>query len=160
MGDLAGDEARLRGYAEALADAVDEALPGWVVRSVHRIADAWQPGLGERLAPEARASASAAVAEVGPRVRGLLLTDVDAQRSGPLALLREAVRFPTLVLADAGVPAVERDDFAERAFPTDVYDLSPAAFADIDPMLHEPGLVWGAAKAHVVLARRRAHGQR
>ena len=27
--------------------------------------------------------------------------------------------------------------------------------ADLAPELHEPGLVWGAAKAHVVLARRR-----
>ena len=40
-------------------------------------------------------------------------------------------------------------------FPDDDYDLSPATFADIDESLHEPGLVWGAAKAHVVLTRRR-----
>ena len=39
-----------------------------------------------------------------------------------------------------------------RNFPDDVYDLSPATFADVDPALHEPGLVWGAAKAHVHLA--------
>ena len=31
---------------------------------------------------------------------------------------------------------------------------------DLDPALHEPGLRWGAAKAHVVLARRRAEGRR
>lgn len=160
MTERAADEDRLRGYAEALADAVDLTLPGWVVRSVNRVAHAWQPELGGRLGPDARAAASAASAEVGPRVRALLLADVDAQRSGPLALLREAVRYPTEVLANAGVPPVVRDGFTERAFPTDVYDLSPASFADVDPALHEPGLVWGAAKAHVVLARRRAEGRR
>ncbi len=45
-------------------------------------------------------------------------------------------------------------------FPDDDYDLTPASFGDLDPALHEPGLVWGAAKAHVFLARRRAAGQR
>jgi putative CocE/NonD family hydrolase len=47
-----------------------------------------------------------------------------------------------------------------HSFPDDAYDLGPASFADIDPSLHEPGLMWGAAKAHVHLARRRAEGLR
>ncbi len=34
------------------------------------------------------------------------------------------------------------------------------SFADLDPALHEPGLVWGAAKAHVFLRHRREAGQR
>ena len=34
----------------------------------------------------------------------------------------------------------------------------PAPFADVDPSLHEPGLVWGAAKATSILARRRRRG--
>ena len=55
---------------------------------------------------------------------------------------------------------VVRDAHAERLFPDDDYDLSPGAFADVDPALHEPGLVWGAAKAHVIMARRRAEGRR
>ena len=41
-----------------------------------------------------------------------------------------------------------------------LYDLSPASFADLAPALKEPGLVWGAAKAHVHLSRRRAEGRR
>ena len=50
---------------------------------------------------------------------------------------------------------------ATRAmFPDDLYDLTPGSFRDLDPALHEPGLEWGAAKAHVHLARRRAAGQR
>ncbi|MEZ5138517.1 MAG: hypothetical protein R2711_07040 [Acidimicrobiales bacterium] len=89
-------------------------------------------------------------------MRALLAADVDAQAQGPLALVREAVRHPTAVLAAAGVGPVVRDEFDERAFPDDVYGLAPAAFADLDPALGELGLVWGAAKAHVVLRRRRA----
>jgi hypothetical protein len=64
------------------------------------------------------------------------------------------------VLAAAGVPPVGRDEVARRLHPDDDYDLTPASFADISPELHEPGLVWGAAKAHVVLARRRREGLR
>ncbi len=153
------DEDRLAGYALALADGIEAALPGWVSRCVELVADAWRPGLGAELAADARVAGNAATTEIGPRVRALLLTDVDAQRSGPLAVLRQAVAFPTKVLADASVGPVARDDFAERAFPADVYDLSPASFADIDGALHEPGLIWGAAKAHVVLSRRRSRVQ-
>ncbi|MEO7555966.1 MAG: hypothetical protein ABIV94_05100, partial [Acidimicrobiales bacterium] len=75
-------------------------------------------------------------------------------------LLRRAVRYPTAVLAAAGVPPVVRDAFAERAFPDDDYGLTPATFADVDPALHEPGLAWGAAKAHVHLSRRRTEARR
>jgi hypothetical protein len=114
---------------------------------------------GLALDPDARAAAERAgadaVAEVVPRLRSLLATDVDAQRTNPLAVLRSAVRHPTGVLRDLGVPIADRDEFAERAFPEDVYDLSPASFADIDESLHEPGLRWGAAKAYVHLRRRR-----
>ena len=89
-----------------------------------------------------------------PRIRTLLSMDLDEQATNPLALLRSAVRYPTEVLAAHGVPPVDRDEFAVRAFPDDVYDLSPASFGDVHPDLHEPGLVWGAAKAHVHLQRR------
>jgi hypothetical protein len=95
-----------------------------------------------------------------PEVRTVLLTDVDQQRVNPLALLRGAVRFPTAVLDELHVGPAERDEFARRNFPDDRYDLTPASFRAVDPTLHEPGLVWGAAKAHVVLQRRRAEGRR
>ena len=78
----------------------------------------------------------------------------DEQRTGPLAILRSAVRYPTEVLRAAGVPPADRDRFAREAFPDDDYALTPAAFADIDQSLHEPGIVWGAAKAYVHKVRR------
>ena len=42
----------------------------------------------------------------------------------------------------------------------DDYDLIIADFADLTPDLAEAGIAWGAAKAHVVLARRRREGRR
>jgi hypothetical protein len=154
------DEQQLAVHAAALAEGIERALPGWVVRSVVGLADAWRPGLGSTLVGPAAEAGEAAARDVGPEVRALLSLDVDAQATGPLAVLRTAVRYPTEVLEAAGVPHVVRDEFAERAFPDDAYGLAPAAFADLDPGLHEAGLVWGAAKAHVVLARRRAEGRR
>ena len=159
--DLPGpsDDEMLAVHAAVLADGIERALGPWVVRCVLERAEAWRPGLGRTLVGPAEDAGRQAAAEIGPEVRALLEQDVDAQATGPLAVLRSAVRFPSGVLAEAGVPHIVRDEFAERAFPDDGYGLAPATFADLHPALHEPGLVWGAAMAHVVLARRRAEGR-
>jgi hypothetical protein len=154
------DDEALAAYADALADAVEQALPGWVERSVERVMVASKGECPDETRAAAARAGEAARSDVGPRVRALLASDVDEQRTNPLAIVRGAVRYPTEVLRQGGVPPVRRDEFAEQQFPDDDYDLTPASFAEIDPTLHEPGLVWGAAKAHVVLARRRAEGKR
>jgi hypothetical protein len=142
-------------HATALADTVEATLPGWVERSVARIVVAWTGKAPDAGTVEAAQEAGRrAAAEVGAQVRALLAADIDEQWTTPLSLLRSAVRFPTAVLQDAGVPPVERDPFREKLEPADLYDLSPATFADVDPALAEPGMVWGAAKA---LAHRRRH---
>lgn len=154
------DAAKLAAIAGALADAVESALPGWVERSVTRLAEAHQGSLSGQVRAAAAEAGQRAAAEVGAEVRRLLATDVDEQRANPLAVLRSAVRYPAEVLAAAGVPPVARSRFDEEAFPADVYGLTPATWGDIDAALHERGIVWGAAKAHVVLSRRRAEGKR
>ena len=148
------DDAQVAERAEALAAAVEAALPGWVERSVERLLVAWAGRADPAVMAEARTAGVAAVADVGARVRTLLEADIDEQRSGPLAVLRSAVAYPSGVLRSAGVPPVERDAFSEEHFPDDDYDLTPATFADVDQSLHEPGLAWGAAKAW---AHRRRH---
>ncbi len=154
------DAAALARYAVTLADGIEQALPGWVERSVERLLLAYRGTVEpNELAAAVRAGVAARDA-VATRVRRVLLSDIDAQAVSPLAIVRTAVSFPTDVLRAAGVPPVVRDEFVERQFPDDVYDLSPASFADVDPALHEPGLTWGAAKAHVHLARRRREGRR
>jgi hypothetical protein len=153
-------DANLMEYGRALADAIATALPDWVVRSV---TGRWRDWSGTdasaELVDSARVAGARAGADVVPAVRALLALDVDEQRVNPLALLRRAVSYATEVLQAAGVPAVVRDEFDERAFPDDIYALVPASFADVDPALHEPGLLWGAAKAHAHLVRRRQPGE-
>ncbi|HEX4217096.1 MAG TPA: hypothetical protein VHZ02_01905 [Acidimicrobiales bacterium] len=142
-------------YAQQLADAVDAALPAWVERCV--ALRAGQAGLAEtpQMRQAAMRAGEAARQEVSTRLRALLELDIDAQTTTPLAILRQAVMYPTRVLQEAGVPAVSRDRFSESNFPSDVYDLTPAKFADVDPSLADPGLAWGASKAMAHLQRHR-----
>ncbi len=145
-------------YAAALVEVIEEVLPGWVERSVASVLVAAGLEVGDGVRADAAEAGRRAAAEVGAALRALLAADIDEQRSNPLSLLREAVRYPTEVLRRAGampVPVGERDDVKVRLFPDDVYDLSPATFADVDPRLTEPGLIWGAAKAHEHLRRHR-----
>ena len=145
--------------AELLADGAVAALPGWVERCVAEASE--RAGVAAAaLGEQARAAGKRCVAEIGPPLRDLLATDVDEQQTTPLSVLRSAVRFPTRVLADGGVPVPKRDDFDASRFPDDPYGLTPASFADIDTDLGPIGIAWGAAKAFEVLQRRRTEGQR
>jgi hypothetical protein len=142
-------------YANALIEGVDAAVPAWVERSVERVLTAWRGSADPDVMARAAEAGRRARADVSERLRALLETDVDEQHTNPLSILRDAVHWPTEVLRDAGAPQVLRDEFSERHFPDDVYDLTPASFADVDPSLHEPGILWGAAKAKTHLDRRR-----
>jgi len=149
-------DANLVEHGNALAEAIDRALPAWVVRCVtERVHDFFGVDASAEVVRDARVAGERARVEVGAALRVLFAQDVDDQRVNPLAIVRGAVRYPTEVLRVAGVPPVVRDEFDERAFPDDLYALTPASFADVDPALHEPGLLWGAAKAHAHLTRRR-----
>ena len=135
----------LREHGHRLADALEQALPGWVARCIGDAADdATVADAGQRT-----------VDEVMPRIRALLAADVDAQRINPLAILREAIRHPTEVLRAAGVAPRSRSRFDEEHFPDDLYGLAPMTWRDVDDSLHEPGIVWGALKARASMARHR-----
>ena len=138
-----------------LAEAIEQALPGWVERSVARLAIAFHGRVDDDVRAAATEAGRRAATEVGAEVRELLALDIDDQRTTPLSLLRGAVRYPTEVLRAAGVPPVVRDESQERLFPDDDYDLAPANFADVSPELADVGLAWGAAKAFTHLQRRR-----
>ena len=64
-------------HANALAGAIEEALPRWVTRSVERILLAWSGEADPAVMAEAAAAGVRAVDEVMPRLRALLATDVD-----------------------------------------------------------------------------------
>ena len=155
----AADEARLTAVAAELADRVEAVVPGWIERLVVTRVQQWSGHVSPEVAAEAVTAGEAARDEVVPRMRRLLGADIDDQAANPLELLRRATRHAHDALARIGVPSVVRDDFARRSFPDDAYDLMPATWSDIHPHLHEIGLTWGAAKAFVHKARRRAEGR-
>ena len=110
-----------------LIEGIERLGPNWVVARVQFLLDAWG-----RLDPSDRATAleaARAAGEEGARrvareLRELFALDAADQRATPLEIIRSLRREVTKVLADAGVPHVERDPYDARAFPDDVYDLS------------------------------------
>lgn len=168
-------------HARALADAIEGALAGWVLRCVRDAAVAAgadpaqfdpaqfdpatvasgpesNPGDLAGLAVRARQAGEQARRDIAPRVRQLLEQDIDSQPANPLQVLRGAVRYPTEVLIEAGISPPQRDADQQRLLPEDPYDLAPARFADIDPALADLGIAWGAAKAYEHLRRRSRTG--
>ncbi|MFM7094351.1 MAG: hypothetical protein ACKOYL_07335 [Actinomycetota bacterium] len=149
-------------YESATADlvtAISRVVEPWLVRIA---VDTFGFHAGS-VSPEFRLAAENAARAGGEwvlaRLQATLRVDVDEQRVNPLQTLREAVRFPTRVLREAGVPMKRRDEYDEKINPEDIYGIGPAHWNDIDESLTEPGIVWGAAKASTVLQRRRAEGK-
>ena len=120
------------------------------------IADAWgrlDSAARARLDADAITAGDAAAARVVAALTELFATPPLEQRTTPLEIVRSATREVTDVLASAGIPPVERDEFAERAFPDDQYDVTPASLADLgDDELGPLQLAWGLAKAKVLRA--------
>jgi hypothetical protein len=151
---MSDDEAALQRYGDELVRAVEASMGEWVrtrAREVLRV----QGRVIDHEAEEAiDAAARDATREVSDRLRALVALDVDEQTQNPLSILRYAVRHPTRMLLELGAAPVERDEFDRRTFPDDDFALTPAAFADFGPEVHDAGIAWGAAKAHVHLRRR------
>lgn len=144
--------------AELMATAV-AVIPDWLRRITVQAAAAG--GVDATAVDDSlTAMIDAESRRLGAEVSELLASDVDDQRTNPLSLFRSAVVAPTEWLRSMGVPPPPPDRFVAERFPEDVYGLGPATWADIDPRLHEPGLVWGAWKAMTVLTRRRDQGLR
>jgi hypothetical protein len=159
--DRSDDEQRglalLHEASDAILVGVERELPGWVERSVTRILDAWGRAptqVRERAEREAVGAGRVATVRVVGELRVLFALDPEEQRSTPLELVRRAYREPTGVLAAAGIPAVERDEFAERAWPDDTYGLVVHGLGDLgDDDLAPLQMAWGLAKAKVLRAR-------
>ena len=152
------DEAeRFARYGAELVDAVEVSLGPWIERSIREVVlrQSGPDAVTDRLLIDAADAAVATCGEVVPALRTLVQADAEAQRANPLQLLRNGVRHATAVLAAHDVAPVRRDRIQQETLPLDVYDLAPATWADIDPSLVDPGIRWSAAKAHVVLSRRR-----
>jgi hypothetical protein len=146
--------------AAELLRVASDVVPGWLLRvttgacgraGLHL--DESDRSLVDRMVDDTTSSLLAALSD-------LLATDVDEQRTTPLTLFRDAVAAPTALLDRLGVTPPAPDPFGGERFPDDRFALGPATWSDIDPALHQPGLVWGASKAMTVLTRRRDEGLR
>ncbi|MGI9612326.1 MAG: hypothetical protein ACR2QO_05410 [Acidimicrobiales bacterium] len=147
------DLAMMRRYADDLLVAVDASLGPWME---HVITERLPGPPSPELAKRAASAGEAARHDVTTRLRELLEADIDAQWTNPLSVIRSAVVNANEVLAAAGVAPSDRDAHDTRINPDDIYAIGPAAFGDLGPDVHEAGLKWGAAKAHIHLQRRRA----
>ena len=152
---MTDDDAALARYGDELVHAVESAVGEWVQSRVVAVLCAQGRPIDERTTALIRAACVEATSAVVAQLKAVLALDVDEQRQNPLSILRSAVRYPTQVLRTVGAQPVARDEFDERAFPYDEFALTPAAFADFGPAVHDAGITWGAAKAHVHLQRRR-----
>ncbi len=150
-----GEEA-FRALSSELGRRLSEAIDPWLRRVVTEVVGAGAIDANPELGAMVELAARHAAADVGPVIRAELDRDADDQRANPLALARRAVPYATAVLVATGLEPVERDPVEVRARPDDLFELSPARFADIDPDLHDLGLAWGAARAMV---HRRRHGE-
>jgi hypothetical protein len=141
-----------------LVAVIEQVTAPWLRREMERAAR--REGVDPSEWDDLDAIVSDAAAEIVDRLRVLLATDVDEQRSNPLAIYRASLDAPTEYLRQRGVPERAPDSFAAAHFPDDPYRLGPATWSDVAPDLETPGLMWGAWKAMTVLARRRDEGLR
>ena len=151
---LAQDEARLAEIAASLLNDVLEAFEPWLWSRANQIVSA--AGLSSENLP---AAVNRAYLLLEPELERILLADPDAGAGSPLAAIRKSTRPVTEYLRSLGVTPVARDVFAEENFKDDIYDFGPVTFGDINEVLQESGLLWGAARAHVHLRRRREVAQ-
>ncbi|MCJ7755083.1 MAG: hypothetical protein MUP13_11020, partial [Thermoanaerobaculales bacterium] len=129
-----------------MLDAAQDLLTGF--------ASAYSAYVEERIAEQALerpSSLDGALAEgeawLAVTLEAVLALPFDQQERGPLEVFQEAMRFPTGVLAAAGVQKVGRDPGAVAALPGDVYNLAPASSRQLGEGAWKAHLAWGAAKA-------------
>jgi hypothetical protein len=152
------DASALEPYADDLYQAVTRAIPGWISTQVAEIAsmsiDETSPEFQTALADVTKQTQQVAT----QNLLSLLATDVDAQQSNPLHVLRASTSHATQMLQAFGVEPARRDEYEVRAMPNDVFSIGPLTWRDLGEEVHEAGISWGAWKAATILTRRRAEG--
>lgn len=167
-----GDDAAtvLREAGLRLAERAGAVLPAWLAGRAGALVDA--AGAPAAPAPDRDRDALVAAAEragedVADRLHVLATTDLDRQRTTPLAALRAALAPVEDAMLAAGVLVARaggagghepgRRPGPGQPGPGDAVPraLAPRSWSEVDAELAELALVWGAAKA---AAHRRSHG--
>ena len=150
MPETEQEAALLAQHTATLRDALAEKVPQWAATVVQALTPEPDSPESDEAVERVRTTAET---ETVPELTRLLDTDIDAQWCSPLDVVRTLVPVLTDTLDQLGAAARPRDARSQELMPDDIYAITPATFADIHPSLHEPGLGWGAAKAHVHLRR-------
>ena len=146
-------------YSERLLRGMESAALEWLRTSFDRVVSSQELHESVDAVRRDRAIESARDRLVS-ELRVLLESEAWEQRRNPLDLVRECTGSLSEELAAIGARPVARDEFQERSFPGDAFDLCPATWADVRPDLHEIGLEWGAWKAASIIAHRRDMAER
>ncbi|MFM7870924.1 MAG: hypothetical protein ACKPBG_04495, partial [Actinomycetota bacterium] len=112
-----------------LIEVAEAVTPAWAEHLLCRLVPDPDVALRQRLSD----IAAAVTASVTTGLRELFELDPEAQRTNPLTIFRQATAPISELAMGLGVPPVQRDEFARRSFPDDVYGLNPATWADIHP---------------------------
>ena len=152
------DASALEPYAGDLYQAVSRSIPRWISTQVAEIAsmsiDETTQEFQTALADVTKQTQQVAT----QNLLSLLATDVDAQQSNPLHVLRASTSYATQMLQDFGVEPARRDEYEVRAMPDDLFSIGPLTWRDLGEEVHDAGISWGAWKAATILTRRREDG--
>ena len=146
---------QLQEIGAQLAQELEKALPIWVEACVRRAYEASGGEWQQQIADETLSAGARCARALTQELSEILTADVEQQITNPMSVLRKAAMYPTEVLLRHETPPLQRDEYAEAAFPKDIYDLTPTAFLDFGQRCHELGITWGATKAHAHFAKRR-----
>ncbi|MDA8070081.1 MAG: hypothetical protein M0Z82_00450 [Actinomycetota bacterium] len=154
------DDVLMAAVSARFADRAATVLPGWMAeRAVAVLQSAGLPAAAvAAAADEVHRRGSAAGGRAAGALRQLVDTDVDLQRSTPLAVVRASVGGLSELLHRIGVEPPARPEALVRAAPEDSFGLAPSSWSEVDADLADAALTWGAAKAAVHLRRHRPRG--
>ena len=142
-----GDDAKYLEYGQRLADAIAADIGPWLQTELAKTLD--DPD------DELQALLRSVESETKRAITELVTADVDIPLSGPLERIRRSIEPLTEALGERQVPAPLRNPLDVEMRPDDRYGFGPMTFLDISPEVHEAGIAWGAAKAHLHMQRRR-----
>lgn len=158
----------LPAYAAVLAQGILSALPSWVLRTANEVFRAQTGRDNILVALNARPAGIQCVKDLTSPLYALLNETPPERLPRPLKLLdRMAVRYPTQVLRQLGVPPVRsepvlgellKDNEYEHEYEYEYeYDIGIVRFEQISEHLALPAAIWAYARTSQFM---RAHGNR
>ncbi len=143
----------LEEYPKVLFHVIHRSYPEWLGTRVAQLANGKVP------AAEIGNTVHQCLRTLDSQLLDLLATDVDAQRSNPLHVIRLSTVGANTLLQTYEVETPLRDQFEIEAMPHDIYAIGPLTWKDLGDEVHDAGIAWGAWKAATVLTRRRNEGK-